>query len=122
MNLVYNILFSLTAIPIAVFDFKYQKIPLWLILLNYLLLSLLVNPIFLIGLIIILILKKFDKPIDIVYLFIISYLIIIIGSIWSVLSIIVMLIFILISKKDKLSYMVPIELVCIIELILKEVL
>lgn len=121
MNLVFNIVFIITAIAIMVFDYKYQAMPLWIVLINYSILSILVNPVFLIGNVVILILKKIDQPIDTSYLVIIGYLIIMSRSIYNVFSILVLLAFILFSKKEKLSYMIPIEIACIFELLIKEV-
>lgn len=119
MNLVYNIIFFISAIFVIIYDYKYQKIPLYIIIINFVSLCLLTNILCLIGIIFIFILKKLDKPIDVVYLVIIGYLIITIGSIWSILSIIVLLTFILMSQKDNISFMIPIEISCLIELIIK---
>lgn len=119
MNLVYSIIFFISAIFIIIYDYKYQKIPLYIIIINFISLCLLTNILCLIGIIFIFILKKLDKPIDVVYLVIIGYLIITIGSIWSILSIIVLLTFVLMSQKDNISFMIPIEISCLIELIIK---
>lgn len=119
MNLVYSIIFFISAILVIIYDYKYQKIPLYIIVINFISLCLLTNILCLIGIIFIFILKKLDKPIDVVYLVIIGYLIITIGSIWSILSIIVLLTFVLMSQKDNISFMIPIEISCLIELIIK---
>lgn len=119
MNLVYSIIFFISAIFVIIYDYKYQKIPLYIIIINFVSLCLLTNILCLIGIIFIFILKKLDKPIDVVYLVIIGYLIITIGSIWSILSIIVLLTFVLMSQKDNISFMIPIEISCLIELIIK---
>lgn len=121
MNLAYNIILVVTAIAIAVFDYRYQKIPLWLVILNFSVICMLTSPIFLVGIIVILVLKKMDQPIDIVYLITIGYLIIINNNIYRVISILILLIYIFLSKRDKISLMVPIELVMIFELVVKEV-
>ena len=104
-----------------IFDYKYKAIPLWIILINYSALSILVNPTFLIGNIVILLLKKLDRPIDSLYLIVIGYLIIMSTSRYNIFGILILLAFILFSKEEKLSYMVPIELACIFELFMMEV-
>lgn len=117
MNLVYSLIFIITAIFVAIFDYKYQKIPLWIVIINYISLSLIINPILLIGLIAIILCKKFNKPIDGIYLLIISYLIIIDMNAYNIISVIILLVWVIATKKDTISFMVPIEIVCIIEII-----
>ena len=117
MNLVCSIIFIITAVAVATFDYKYQRIPLWLVLINYTSLSLLIHPIFLIGIILILFSKKLNRPIDFIYLIIIGYLIIINNDVYSTLSIFILLVSIIFAKRDPMSFMIPIELVCAIEII-----
>lgn len=116
MNLVCNIIFIITTIFIIIYDYKYQKIPFELILLNYISLCFLTNLYLLIGLIIIFIIKKINKPIDIVYLFILCYLIINIHTNYSLISIMILLIYTLCSKSSKISFMVPLELALLFEI------
>lgn len=118
-NLVFNIIFFITAIGIIIYDFKFQRIPLWLVIINFSIISLLVEPILLVGNIFILLLKKLDKPIDIVYILMMSYLILINNNIYSIIGIVIMLLFIMVSK-NKVSLMVPLEIICILEILVKE--
>ena len=118
-NLVFSIIFYVSAISIIIYDYKIQKIPLWLVLTNYTMICLLINPIILVGNIFILLLKKLDKPIDIIYIFTMSYLILINNNIYSSIGIIIMLLFIILSK-DKVSLMVPLEIIGILEILVKE--
>lgn len=70
----------LSAIMIAVYDLKYQEIPIWLLLINYISVSCLVDYTLLLGLVVIVLAKIKDFPIDILYLFVMGYLIIIVNS------------------------------------------
>ena len=110
--------FILTAIVIIGYDFKIQKIPFWLILINYTSLCILINYFLLFGIFILIILKKKKKPIDIVYLFTSGYLILIINNIIGLMSICIILIYIMMSKREKISLMVPIEIVLILNILL----
>lgn len=114
MSLVYSIIIVITAFAIIFFDARYQKIPLWLVILNYITLSLLVNPYLLIGLIVILVLKKFDKPIDIVYIVFLSICLLMRHDSRYLICIMPMFIQIMISRKERISFMISIELSCII--------
>ena len=80
MNLVYNIILIITAILIIVYDFKIQKIPILLLLANYISICLLTNKYFLVGLVVIFLAKIKNFPIDWLYVFMIGYLIIIVNS------------------------------------------
>lgn len=110
--------FILTAIVIIGYDFKIQKIPFWLILINYTSLCILINYFLLFGIFILIILKKKKKPIDIVYLFTSGYLILITNNIIGLMSICIILIYIMMSKREKISLMVPIEIVLILNILL----
>lgn len=114
MSLVCSIIIVITAFAIIFFDARYQKIPLWLVILNYVTLSLLVNPYLLIGLIVILVLKKFDRPIDIVYIVFLSICLLMRHDSRYLLCIMPMFIQIMTSRKEKISFMISIELSCII--------
>lgn len=114
MSLVCSIAIVITAVAIIFFDARYQKIPLWLVILNYIALSLLVNPYLLIGLIVILLLKKFDKPIDIVYIVFLSFCLLKRHDTRYLLCILPMIIQIMTSRKEQISFMISIELACII--------
>ena len=114
MSLVYSIIIVITAFAIIFFDARYQKIPLWLVILNYTTLSLLVNPYLLIGLIVILVLKKFDKPIDIVYIVFLGICLLMRHDSRYLMCIMPMFIQIMTSRKERISFMISIELSCII--------
>lgn len=129
MNLVCSSIFIITAIIVAIYDFKYQQIPIALIIVNYLLLSYISIPniiykliVMVIGIGLLLYYKKQDLPIDRLFFVFISYLILIHHNniILSVIEVLILLLYVVLSKKEKISLMVPIEIICIIEIILKE--
>lgn len=122
MNLVYNIILILTAIAIIIYDYKIQKIPMWLLIINYSSICLLINEWLLIGILYIILAKIKDFPIDGLYVIMIIYLIIIVNSNFSLLSILVILLNILLTSRPKISFMISLEIAIIIELLLKEML
>ena len=117
--LLYSI-YLITAIIIIIYDYKIQLIPILLLLCNYICLCFIINPILLIGIICILIAKQLNKPIDMLYICILIYLIIIVNNPYSMLSILILLIYTILQKSNKISYMFPLEIAIIIELLLKE--
>ena len=76
IHMIIFILFTISAIGIILYDYKYQYIPLWLILFNYISICLICNYWLLFGIILIFILYKVNKPIDVIYVLIMLYLII----------------------------------------------
>lgn len=123
MNPIYDILFIITAIIIMVYDYKYQQIPEILVLFNYLMIAIIVNPYLLVGCMVIMLLKKLDQPIDIVYLLTIVYLNIIVDTRYAILCVLTLLLYVILYDKKnnhKISLMVPLELCCILEIIVKE--
>ena len=121
MNLVYSILLVISAIGVIIYDYKYQKIPIWLLLINYSSICLFTNIWFLFGIIIIILAKLKDFPIDFLYVVIMCYLIIIVNSYFSLLGIIIVLVHILITKEtSKISFMVSLELAILVEILVKE--
>ena len=121
MHLAFSILLITTAIIIMIYDWKIQSIPLWLILINYSSICIINNYWLALGLLLIMILYKLDYPIDGIYLCLIGYLIIINNNyVFSSIIIFALLLWVLLSKKEKMSFMIPLELVIIIELIMKE--
>ena len=110
MNLVCNIVFFSTAIITIVYDYKTQRIPVYIILLNYVSLCLLINPYLLAGVVLILVLKKLDKPIDIVYIALLAFYLILYKTTYSFICIIPLVTQVIVSKKEKISFMVSIEL------------
>ena len=119
MNLVCNIIFLITAVTIIVFDLKIQKIPIILVLVNYSLFSYLINPILLFGNIAILFFWKFGKPVDIVYILALCYNMIMFKNAYNPICLIPLVIQLLVSKQDKMSFMVAIEISCIMVLALR---
>lgn len=138
-------LLLLTGIGIIVYDFKIQLIPILLITSNYILsiifltkFSVLYSFIFgIIGVIIILFLYFKKLPVDILFVIIILSFMIMYKSKWHIISAIIALIFIFIpigkkekldldtldeidtdESKQKLSFMIPLELVIIFEVCL----
>lgn len=114
MNLVYNIVqfvFAISALIVVIFDYKYQKIPFWAIIINYVSLSLLVNYFALIGIVFLVFCKIKDKPIDLLYILIMCYLLINTDMYYKIFSILICLLYVLVSsKKEKISFMVPLEI------------
>lgn len=68
MSHVCSVWFIITAIAIIIYDYKYQSIPFSIVILNYLCISILTDPILAIGFIGLCICKKLDRPVDIVYI------------------------------------------------------
>ena len=122
MNLVCNIIFLITAVIVILYDCKIQKIPIWIIILNYSSFCLLINSFLLFGLIGIYILKYLDKPVDIIYIILIGFILLNTSNLWYVLSIIPILIQTIFSKKENICLMVSIEIACIILLLTKNIL
>ena len=119
MNLVCNIIFLITAVAIIVFDLKIQKIPIILVLVNYSLFSYLINPILLFGNIAILFFWKFGKPVDIVYILALCYNMIMFKNAYNPICLIPLVIQLVVSKQEKMSFMVAIEISCLMVLALR---
>lgn len=119
MNLVCNIIFFATAILTIIYDYKTQQIPLIIILLNYISICLLVSPYLLVGIFAIIICKKLNKPIDSIYVLPLCYIFITTKNLMYIICIIPMLIQTIMSKRDKISFMIAIELSYIIIFITK---
>lgn len=119
MNLACNIIFLITAVAIIVFDLKIQKIPIILVLVNYSLFSYLINPILLFGNIAILFFWKFGKPVDIVYILALCYNMIMFKNAYNPICLIPLVIQLVVSKQDKMSFMVAIEISCLMVLALR---
>ena len=114
-------LFIISAIVIIVYDYKYQKIPFWVVIVNYIILSGLINYWLLFGLLYLIFCKIKDVPIDMLYVLVIFYLIIITNySVVSILVCLICAIYVIISRKaSKISFMVPLEISIIIMLLTK---
>lgn len=114
-------LFIISAIIIIVYDYKYQKIPFWVVIVNYTILSGLINYWLLFGLLYLIFCKIKDVPIDMLYVLVIFYLIIITNySVVSILVCLICAIYVIISRKaSKISFMVPLEISIIIMLLTK---
>jgi hypothetical protein len=104
-----------TAVLIAIYDAKYQKIPMWLLLTNYGCLACLTNLWLLLGLVVIILAKYKNFPIDILFLGMMSYLIIIVNNNALALTLILaFLVFIMAYTKlfntpRKIPAMLPLE-------------
>ena len=119
MNLVCNSVFFITAIAIILYDYRVQKIPLLLVLLNYSSVCLLISPYLLVGNVLILYCAKIDKPIDVVYIVLLAICLILYRNTYSFLMIVPLLIQAVYSKKDKISFMISIELALVIFILLR---
>ena len=115
--LLYTILI-VTAALIMVYDYKIQKIPIWLLIINYVSICLISNKWLFIGIIFIFVAKKYDKPIDPLYVALVCYFIFMNQSIIQILFILILIFHIAISKKCKISFMLPLEIVIVCELLL----
>lgn len=108
-------LLLVSAVLIAICDAKYQKIPIWLLLINYSSFALLTNLWLLLGLAVILLAKFKDIPIDVLYLAVMGYLIIIVqNNILAITLIVAFLVFVLgyvkiFKSKEKIPAMLPLE-------------
>lgn len=116
-------IFILTAIFVIIFDIRVQKIPILLLIINYISLCVIANYWLLFGLLIIILAKIWNKPIDILYVFILCYLIIIQSTYkLSIIAILIVLCQVIFSKdENKISFMLSLELAIMYELILMEV-
>ena len=116
-----KVLFVVSAIIIIVYDYKYKKIPFWVVIVNYTILSGLINYWLLFGLLYLIFCKIKDVPIDMLYVLVIFYLIIITNySVVSILVCLICAIYVIISRKaSKISFMVPLEISIIIILLMK---
>ena len=114
-------LFIISAIVIIVYDYKYQKIPFWVVIVNYTILSGLINYWLLFGLLYLIFCKIKDVTIDMLYVLVIFYLIIITNySVVSILVCLICAIYVIISRKaSKISFMVPLEISIIVMLLTK---
>ena len=114
-------LFIISAIVIIVYDYKYQKIPFWVVIVNYTILSGLINYWLLFGLLYLIFCKIKDVSIDMLYVLVIFYLIIITNySVVSILVCLICAIYVIISRKaSKISFMVPLEISIIVMLLTK---
>lgn len=110
MNLVCNAVFFISAVVVILYDYRLQKIPVILILLNYSSICLLVSPYLLAGNVVILVLKKLDKPVDIVYIALLAVYLTVYKNNYNFLALIPMIVQVLVTKKEKISFMVSIEL------------
>ena len=105
----------ISALLVAYYDLKYQKIPIWLLLTNYISLSFLVDYALLLGLVVIILAKYKHFPIDILFLGMMSYLIIIVKNNALALTLILaFLVFIMAYTKlfntpRKIPAMLPLE-------------
>lgn len=117
IHMIIFILFTISAIGIILYDYKYQYIPLWLILFNYISICLICNYWLLFGIILIFILYKVNKPIDVIYVLIMLYLIIRIRNTQcNIACIILILLCIFYQKQEKLSFMIPLEMAILIQI------
>ena len=119
MNLVCNAVFFISALVVILYDYRLQKIPVILILLNYSSICLLVSPYLLAGTVVILVLKKLDKPVDIVYIALLAVYLTVYKNNYNFLALIPMIVQVLVTNKEKISFMVSIELAYAILMIIK---
>lgn len=120
MNLICNIILVISAIAIIIYDYKIKKIPMWLLIINYISICLILNKWLLFGIVFILLAKLKDFPIDMLYVFIMCYLIIIVNNYFGLLGIMILLLHIILSKEDKISFMVSLEIAIVLEILIKE--
>ena len=109
MNQFFNILIVVsTALAVMFYDYKYKRIPLSIILLNYFSVSIMISPVAIIGLIFILVLYKLDQPIDMAFMFLLATTMRL--NLSSLVIVICMLLFVVFSKEKEMRFMVPIEI------------
>lgn len=122
-TMILYIIVFLTAIGIMLFDYKLKKIPMWLLLINYTAICLMVNYWLLFGIIVIILARIKDFPIDWLYVCLMMFMIIFSGNpkiihiVTISLIIIYMFVYSWINKDDDdISYMLPLEMSLIFEL------
>ena len=115
------ILYSLiiiSAILVGLFDYKYKKIPWWLLIINYTLICMVVNKWLLFGNIVIILAKIFDFPIDILYIGLLIFCIATVRTYLHIIPIMLLCFYIMIDKNEKMSFMIPIECASLFEMFL----
>ncbi|MEE3344614.1 MAG: hypothetical protein VZS44_11010 [Bacilli bacterium] len=120
MNIVLHIILIISAIAIIIFDYKTQRIPIWLIIINYSTICLITNKWLLLGVIFILFSKWKDIPVDWVFVLLICYVIYLNKGSMVVDFVVILLSFaysmLFTDENGKISYLVPLEIGFIIEL------
>lgn len=120
MNIVLHIILIISAIAIIIFDYKTQRIPIWLIIINYSTICLITNKWLLLGVIFILFSKWKDIPVDWVFVLLICYVIYLNKDSMVVDFVVILLSFaysmLFTDENGKISYLVPLEIGFIIEL------
>lgn len=120
MNILLHIILIISAIAIIIFDYKTQRIPIWLIIINYSTICLITNKWLLLGVIFILFSKWKDIPVDWVFVLLICYVIYLNKGSMVVDFVVILLSFaysmLFTDENGKISYLVPLEIGFIIEL------
>jgi len=109
-----------TCLIIAFFDYKYQSVPLATLIINYIAICYLIgNPGLYLGVFIIFYALAKELPIDLLYVSLIVYLIIIgsVSTIHIAVTLIFSLFYIVFSKKKKISFLLPLEVILMSALI-----
>ena len=116
--MIFHIIFLLTAMAIIGFDSKTQEIPWVLVILNYNSFAMLVNPFLLFGNILIVWCILQQQPIDCVYIIAMCFIALLSKNSWNVLCVFPILFQALLSKREKISLMISIEIGLVILLYL----
>lgn len=120
MNILLIAVLIISAILIIVFDYKFKLIPMWLLIINYSTICFLSIKWLLFGIIFILVAKKLDIPIDILYVILLCILISLTNNmIIAIVAISICLAYVVFSDQIKISFMVPLEIGILIELLYK---
>lgn len=119
MNLVYEIVFIISAILIMRYDWNTKTIPVIFVLLNYSAICMTINPYLLVGNVAILILQKLEKSIDMIYICLLGYIFISYQNPYLAICVIPLILQVILSKEKIMSFMVSIELSYIVFFILK---
>lgn len=111
MNIVFYTILVVSAIITIVFDYKIQKIPWYILVINYSSICMLISPWLLLGNIFIFIVKKLDRSIDFIYVIILLFIMLINPfKLFNFIAIGIVLLYTLLTKDEKISFMVPISI------------
>lgn len=109
--MIWLIIFVISGLAVAMYDMYMKEFPSLLLFTNYFCLCMLTSPVFFIGVIPIAYCYYHKQPVDLLYLFILFYLILITPFTEAVLlTVVAMLAMVLFTKEEKIGFMAPLEM------------
>ena len=118
-GILYAVIF-ITCLVVSYFDLKYQKVPLVTLVINYVAVCYLIgNPGLYFGVLVIFYALAKDLPIDLLYVALIAYLIIIgsLSTLYIAIALLFSVIYIMAAKKNRISFLLPLEVILVSALI-----